>query len=209
MQANASNPEYAVNVGGQLYTLSNAPDSAVRQAVAAKMISSYMKPYSGMNKSFLGKYLFPGMQRGMSSAISSAAASHAKVLRANRLDAAVTAFRGSPTPESMAELDRVLRLDGYDNKTIRGHIVSEMTKVQSDADFEILMNTPYGPNGKPFQEQYPQEAAELRVNREQLQQRAVQAAEMDRSTQDREALEEAKNLIADDYAKDGELNAQP
>ena len=80
---------------------------------------------------------------------------------------ALTAFRGSPTPESMAELDRVLRLDGYDNKTIRGHIVSEMTKVQSDADFEILMNTPYGPNGKPFQEQYPQEAAELRVNREQ------------------------------------------
>ena len=99
---------------------------------------------------------------------------------------------------------RVLRLDGYDNKTIRGHIVSEMTKVQSDADFEILMNTPYGPNGKPFQEQYPQEAAELRVNREQLQQRGVQAAEMDRDTQDREALNEAKNLIADDYAKDGE-----
>ena len=119
------------------------------------------------------------------------------------------AFRGSPTPESMAELDRVLRLDGYDNKTIRGHIVSEMTKVQSDADFEILMNTPYGPNGKPFQEQYPQEAAELRVNREQLQQRAVQAAEMDRDTQDREAWNEAKNLIADDYAKDGELNANP
>ena len=209
MQANATNPEYAVNVGGQLYTLSNAPDSAIRQAVAAKMASSYIKPYSGMNKSFLGKYLFPGMQSGMSSAISSAAAAHGKVMRANRLDAAVTAFRGSPTPESMAELDRVLRLDGYDNKTIRGHLTSEMTKVQSDRDFEILMNTPYGPNGLPFQEQYPQEAAELRVAREQLQQRGVQAAEMDRSTQDREALNEAKNLIADDYAKDGELNANP
>ena len=209
MQANASNPDYAVNVGGQLYTLSNAPDSAIRQAVAAKMASSYIKPYSGMNKSFLGKYLFPGMQRGMSSAISSAAASNAKIMRANRLDAAVTAFRGSPSPEGMLELDRVLRLDGYDNKTIRGHITSELTKVQSDQDFEILMNTPYGPNGKPFQEQYPQEAAELRVSREQLQQRGVEAAEMDRSTQDREALDEAKNLIADDYAKDGELNANP
>ena len=32
---------------------------------------------------------------------------------------------------------------------------------------------------------------------------------MDRSTQDREALEEAKKLIASDYAKDGELNANP
>ena len=63
MDANASNPDYAVNVGGQLYTLSNAPDSAIRQAVAAKMASSYIKPYSGMNKSFLGKYLYPGMQQ--------------------------------------------------------------------------------------------------------------------------------------------------
>ena len=44
MQANASNPEYGVNVGGQLYTLSNAPDSAIRQAVASKMASSYIKP---------------------------------------------------------------------------------------------------------------------------------------------------------------------
>ena len=36
------------------------------------------------------------------------------------------------------------------------------------------MNTPYGPNGQPFQEQYPQEAAELRVNRQQYLQRGVQ-----------------------------------
>ena len=72
-------------------------------------------------------------------------------MKTNRLDAAVTAFRGSPSPEGMLELDRVLRLDGYDNKTIRGHITGEPTKVQSDQDFEILMNTPYGPNGKPFQ----------------------------------------------------------
>ena len=115
----------------------------------------------------------------MSSAIASSAALNAKLMRANRLDAAVTTFRGSPTPESMAELDRVLRLDGYDNKTIRGHIVSEMIKVQSDADFGDLMQTPYGPNGKPFQEQYPQEAAELRVKREQYSNVDVQAAEME------------------------------
>ena len=35
--SNAANPDYAVNFGGQLYTLENAPDQATRQAVAAKM----------------------------------------------------------------------------------------------------------------------------------------------------------------------------
>ena len=47
------------------------------------------------------------------------------------------------------------------------------------------MNTPYGPNGQPFQEQYPQEAAELRVNRQQYLQRGVQADEMEHGTADK------------------------
>ena len=63
MSANSTNPDYAVNVGGTAYTLANAPDAATRQAVAAKMASGYMTPYQGLNKSFLGKYMFPGMQR--------------------------------------------------------------------------------------------------------------------------------------------------
>ena len=72
------------------------------------------------------------------------AAANAKLMRQNRLDGALTSFRGSPTPEGMMELDRVLRLDGYDNATIRGHLTSEMTKVKSNAEFETLMRTPYG-----------------------------------------------------------------
>ena len=46
-----------------------------------------MRPYQGLNRSFLGKYLFPGMQRGMSSTVASYAAENAKRIRANRLDA--------------------------------------------------------------------------------------------------------------------------
>ena len=95
----APNPDYAVNIGGQLYTLENAPDQATRQAVAAKMASSYMRPYAGMNKSFLAKYLYPGMQQGMSSSVAKYAAANAKLMKENRLDANLTAFRGSPTPD--------------------------------------------------------------------------------------------------------------
>ena len=208
MESNAANPDYAVNIGGQLYTLENAPDQATRQAVAAKMASSYMRPYAGMNKSFLAKYLYPGMQRGMSSSVAKYAAANAKLMKENRLDANLTAFRGSPTPDALYELDRNLRLDGYNNKTIRAKIGEEMVKVKSNAQFEALMNTPYGPNGQTFQEQYPQEAAELRVNRQQYLQRGVQADEMERNTADRTALNEAKNTVAQEMS-DGSFDASP
>lgn len=205
MDANKYNEEFAVNG----YTLASAPDQPTRQAVAAKMVAAYIRPFSGMNKSFLGKYLFPGMQSGMSAAIASAAEANAKLLRENRRDAALTAFRNSPSPEGMMELDRLLRNDRYDNKTIRTYIIDEMTQVDSDAVFERLMNTPYGPNGMAFQLQYKKEAAELRVNREAYQQRVVQAAEMDLDTRDREELLKVQELVASDFAKDGELNANP
>lgn len=208
MDNNASNADYGVNVGGQVYTLASAPDQATRQAVAAKMATNYMRPYSGMNKSFLGKYLFPQMQTGMTTSVAKYAAANAKLMKANRLDGALTSFRGAPTPEGMMELDRVLRLDGYDNKTIRGHLTDEMTKVKGNAEFEALMATPYGPNGKSFQEQYPKEAAELRVQRQQYLQRGVQADEMERSTADREALNEAKDAVAKERS-DGSFDANP
>lgn len=208
MDSNKANEEYGVNVGGTVYTLASAPDQQTRQAVAAKMASSYMRPYQGLNKSFLGKYMFPGMQRGMTTGIANAASANAKLMKANRLDATLTSFRGAPTPEGMMELDRVLRLDGYDNKTIRGHITDEMTKVKGNAEFERLMDTPYGPNGKSFQEQYPQEAAELRVKRQQLLSRGVQADEMERSTADRESLLEAQETVMKDRS-DGTFNANP
>ena len=140
--------------------------------------------------------------------MASAANANAKLLKANRLDGALTTFRGAPTPESLMELDRTLRLEGMDNKTIRGHLTGEMVKVKSNADFEALMNTPYGPNGQSFQDQYPQEAAQLRVDREKYLQQGVQAMEMTRNRQDREAIETARQTVAKDRA-DGSFDASP
>ena len=209
VSTNKSNEAFSVNVGGQLYTLASAPNQAIRQAVTAKMATAYMQPYSGMNKSFLSKYLYPGMQIGMQQALAETGAAHAKLMRANRLDAALTAFRGDPTPTSMMELDNILRNDGYDNRTIRANLISEMIKVESDDKFQALLEQTYGPNGKQFQEQYPLEVAELRIKRQEFLQRDVQEREIARQTQDREDLEEAKQLVASDIAKDGELNANP
>jgi hypothetical protein len=70
------------------------------------------------------------------------------------------------------------------------------------------MATPYGPNGKSFEEQYPMEAAELRVERQQFLSRGVQADEMERSTADREALNDAKNTVTKERS-DGSFDARP
>ena len=209
VSTNKSNEAFSVNVGGQLYTLASAPNQAIRQAVTAKMATAYMQPYSGMNKSFLGKYLYPGMQIGMQQALAETGAEHAALMKANRLDAALTAFRGNPTPAALMELDNTLRNDGYSNKIIRTNLIDEMIKVESDDKFQALLEQTYGPNGKQFQEQYPLEVAELRIERQKFLQRDVQEREIARQTQDREALEQARQLVADDIAKDGELNANP
>ena len=208
MLANADNPEYAVNVGGQVYTLSSANDPAIRQAVAAKMASKYMTPYQGLNNSFLGKYMFPEMQKGMTSAISSTTATAQARIKQNRLDTAVTTFRSNYTPEGMMELDRTLRLSGYDNKSIRSHILGEMVTIKNEAELNALLKTPYGPNGQTFEDQYNKEVAEMRVTRQTYLQRGVQAEEMALQTADREALIEAKRLVQEDTAEGG-FNANP
>lgn len=208
MLANADNPEYAVNVGGQTYTLSSANDPAIRQAVAAKMASKYMTPYQGLNNSFLGKYMFPEMQKGMTSAISSTTATAQARIKQNRLDTAVTTFRSNSTPEGMMELDRTLRLSGYDNKSIRSYILGEMATIKNEAELNALLKTPYGPNGQTFEDQYNKDVAEMRVNRQTFLQRGVQAEEMAQETADREALIEAERLVQEDTAKGG-FNANP
>ena len=209
MLSNKNNEAFGVNVGGQLYTLASAPNQSIRQAVAAKIATAYIEPHSGMNRSFLGKHLYSGMQIGMQQALAETGAENARVMRANRLDAALTSFRGNPTPAAMMELDNTLRNDGYTNKAIRANLINEMIKVESDDKFKALLEQTYGPNGKQFQEQYPQEVAELRIKRQEFLQRDVQEREIARQTQDREELEKAQQLVASDIAKDGELNANP
>ena len=60
----------------------------------------------------------------------------------------------SNLPEGMMALDKTLRLNGTDNKTIRAHISGELVKIR-DQDAFNEQCAPYGPNGLPFEEQYP------------------------------------------------------
>ena len=150
MTTNATNEEFTVNG----HTLASAPDAATRQAVAARMASNYMTPYQGLNKSFLGKYLFPSMQQGMASTIAGYAAENAKKLKANRLDEAGVLFRDDPSAAGAQQYRETLTSLGYSNKEIRGFMLGNASTV---AEVEAIGAIEFGGNGKTFAENYDKE----------------------------------------------------
>jgi len=205
MNANAGNSEFSVNG----FTLSSAPDAPTRQAVAAKMASVYLTPYQGLNKSFMGKYLFPGMQRGMSSAVASAAAANAKRIQANRLDAASQEFLMSTDKgTSMQNYRSELTAMGYTESEIRANMVTMAAQFQSRSQLNSFLDAPYGPNGKSFREQYPAQAQEAVNNFNTLKTSQANNNASARNIDDLNAKEEAMTAVLKDRA-DGSFDANP
>ena len=209
MEANASNPEYAVNVGGTEYTLANAPDAAIRQAVAAKMAQNYISPYGGMNRSFLAKYMYPSMQRGMSSTVNKYAAANAERIRANRIDEAKTSFLDSPDKFSaMQNLRQELISMGYTEADVRGEMVEMAGQFRSRSELDAFLDSPYGPNGKSFREQYPGDAQEAIKSFNDLKTGQATNNENERKINDLNAKEQAMQAVMKDRS-DGSFDADP
>ena len=66
-----------------------------RAAVVAYLSSEYMRPFQGYEQIFLGKYLFPGMQKGQASTMAALSAERQKLIKANQLDEAGVFFRNN------------------------------------------------------------------------------------------------------------------
>ena len=204
-EANAANAQYGFNG----HTLSTAPDSATRQAIIAKMSTSYLKPYAGLNKSFLGKYLFPGMRQGMVSASRSSAAANAKRIKANRIDAAQTQFlSAADVGESMQNFRRELTAMGHTEADIRSKMVEMAGQFQSRSQLDSFLNAQYGPNGKSFREQYPKEAQQAVNSFNSLKTSHATNASKEREIADLNAKEEAMQAVLSDR-EDGSFDANP
>ena len=201
MTTNATNDEFSVNG----HTLASAPDAATRQAVAAKMASNYMTPYQGMNKSFLGKYLFPSMQQGMSSTIAGYAAENAKKLKANRLDEAGVLFRNDPSAAGAQQFRDTLTSLGYSNKEIRGFMLGNASTV---AEVEAIGAIEFGGNGKTFAENYDKEYNEALNGAVTRQDDAVQRALTIKQQEDNAAKLAYMEAEQQDI-KDGSFDADP
>ena len=205
MNANAENPEYSVNG----FTLASATDAATRQAVVAKMASNYMSPYKGLNKSFLAKYMFPGMRKGMAATTAKYAAKSAELVKANRLDAAKQAFfTSSDKGAAMQNFRAELTAMGYSEAEIRGEMVKIAGTFSNKSQLDAFLDSQYGPNGKTFREQYPREAQEATDSFYRLKNAEANNNAKERAIEDQIELEKAMAAVAED-AKDGRLDANP
>lgn len=147
------NASRQVPVNGEMVSLKQA-NAEQRAAVVAYLSSEYMQPFQGMNKSFLGKYLFPGMQKGQASTMAALSAERQKLIKANQLDEAGVAFRSNVTSEGAQQYRNTLLAQGYTNAEIRAQMLSNANTV---AEVEAIGAIEFGGNGKTFAENYGKE----------------------------------------------------
>ena len=147
------NASRQVPVNGEMVSLKQA-NAEQRAAVVAYLSSEYMQPFQGMNKSFLGKYLFPGMQKGQASTMAALSAERQKIIKANQLDEAGVLFRNNVTAEGAQQFRDTLLAQGYTNAEIRAQMLSNANTV---AEVEAIGAIEFGGNGKTFAENYGKE----------------------------------------------------
>jgi hypothetical protein len=143
----------AIPVNGEMVSLKSA-NPEQRAGVVAYLTSEYMQPYQGMNKSFLGKHMFPSMQKGQASALASLSAERQKLIKANQEDEAGVLFRSDPTSAGAQQYRSTLTALGYSNKEIRAKMLDNANTV---AEVEAIGAIEFGGNGKTFAENYGKE----------------------------------------------------
>ena len=144
------NSSRQVPVNGEMVSLKQA-NPEQRAAVVAYLSSEYMRPFQGYNKSFLGKYLFPGMQKGQTSTMAALSAERQKLIKANQLDEAGVLFRNNVTPEGAQQYRNTLLAQGFSNAEIRQKMLENASSIEQVKAIGALE---FGGNGKTFAENY-------------------------------------------------------
>ena len=205
-----ANAGRAIPINGKMVSLKSAESPEERAAVAAYLSSEYMKPYQGMNKNFLAKYMFPGMVKGQTATMASISAERQKVIEANQKDEAKQGLLHSADKgPAMQQYRDTRRAQGATESVIRSEMAEIAGQFSTQAQLDSFLDSAYGPNGKSFREQYPKEAQEATDSFYSLKKNiATNEAKAD-EVADLESLQQAKDVVAADIAKDGELNANP
>ena len=198
------NSSRQVPVNGNMVSLKQASPEE-RAAVVAYLSSEYMRPFQGYNKSFLGKYLFPSMQKGQTATMAALSAERQKLIKANQLDEAGVLFRSNVTAEGAQQFRDTLLAQGYTNAEIRSHLMSNASSV---AEVEAIGAIEFGGNGKTFAENYAadyNEALNAAVSR---QDDGVEREMAIRKQEDNKAKLEYMKAEEQDL-KDGSFDADP
>jgi hypothetical protein len=198
------NASRQVPVNGEMVSLKQA-NPEQRAAVVAYLSSEYMRPYQGYNKSFLGKYLFPGMQKGQASTMAALSAERQKLIKANQLDEAGVLFRSNVTAEGAQQFRNTLLAQGFSNAQVRAKMMENASTV---AQVEAIGAIDFGGNGKSFAENYPTEYNEALNNAVARQDDGVTRELTVRKQADQKAKLEYMKAEEQDL-KDGSFDADP
>ena len=198
------NASRQVPVNGEMVSLKQA-NPEQRAAVVAYLSSEYMRPYQGYNKSFLGKYLFPGMQKGQASTMAALSAERQKLIKANQLDEAGVLFRSNVTAEGAQQYRNTLLAQGFSNAQVRAKMMENASTV---AQVEAIGAIDFGGNGKSFAENYPTEYNEALNSAVARQDDGVTRELTVRKQADQKAKLEYMKAEEQDL-KDGSFDADP
>ena len=198
------NASRQVPVNGEMVSLKQA-NPEQRAAVVAYLSSEYMRPYQGYNKSFLGKYLFPGMQKGQASTMAALSAERQKLIKANQLDEAGVLFRSNVTAEGAQQFRNTLLAQGFSNAEIRSKMLENASTV---AQVEAIGGIEFGGNGKTFAENYATDYNEALNNAVSRQDDGVTRELAIRKQADNKAKLEYMKAEEQDL-KDGSFDADP
>ena len=198
------NASRQVPVNGKMVSLKQA-NAEERAAVVAYLSSEYMRPFQGMNKSFLGKYLFPSMQQGQSATMAALSAERQKLIKANQLDEAGVLFRNNVTAEGAQQFRNTLLAQGFSNAQIRAKMLENASTV---AQVEAIGAIEFGGNGKTFAENYATDYNEALNNAVARQDDGVTRELTLRKQADQRAKLEYMKAEEQDL-KDGSFDADP
>ena len=198
------NASRQVPINGEMVSLKQA-NTEQRAAVVAYLSSEYMRPFQGYNKSFLGKYLFPGMQKGQSSTMAALSAERQKLIKANQLDEAGVLFRNNVTAEGAQQYRNTLLAQGFSNAEIRQKMLENASSV---AQVEAIGALEFGGNGKTFAENYEKDYNDALNNAVARQDDGVTRELAIRKQADNKAKLEYMKAEEQDL-KDGSFDADP
>ena len=193
-----------VPVNGKMVSLKQAgPED--RAGVVAYLTSQYLKPYQGMNRSFLAKYMFPGMRKGQTSTMAALSAERQKLIKANQLDEAGVLFRNNVTSEGAQQFRNTLLAQGFSNAQIRAKMLENASSV---AQVKAIGALEFGGNGKTFAENYEKDYNDALNNAVSRQDDGVTRELAIREQADNKAKLEYMKAEEQDL-KDGSFDADP
>lgn len=131
-----------------------------------------------------------------------------EVQKADIVDQAESIFKLEATPLNAKQLYTTYTQQGYSAKESRSKMVAQMAALPQD-QFDAVLDSPFGPNGLSFREQYPLDTQSAISQRNTFIESNQQAQKFVRESENEQFAIEFNNARMSDLEGDGTFDADP